>query len=560
MIKKVILFGDFHSKDYDDWWAYGQTFFKTSSLLRIAYYLRSRGVTVKQVHHCTRFSRNEIDHMIDTFSAGDPVVICISSSFMNNQNRLDYGFHTDTTTRDIKDVGDFWGKKTFKFLLNLGAVAKKYKFPVLMGGFDIAKYRFTSPADNRAWGLDALNTFIDYYIMGNNPGVILEFCKNQKLDFESIPGKIKNAKLVYTTPVTDFRDFGFMVSPEDNLRWGEALTSEIAAGCVFSCSFCTYSALGKKKDEYHRTYESVKNEFLNNYNNFGVRTYMLVDNIINDNEEKMNYLIRFREETGINLRWAAYARLDTIKTKRQAQMFKDAGCIGLVFGIESLKKEVGPYLGKITDKEKIVRNLYIIREALGDSAILSGSFISGAPTETKEELNQTYEWLKSDEGRYLLDHWIFTPMFLEEGINERTEINKARNNPYKDYIRTRPGSGRADDWISPWGTYEEFLGLAIRYSKENNVSTTEEDWLETQRGVFAIPYMNNVLDGDIEEYVRSIRAGEKIHYERKEEFKEKNQNYLEEYKKRSLGNYYSSFEPEINVTNPLTIVGEILQK
>ena len=53
----------------------------------------------------------------------------------------------------------------------------------------------------------------------------------------------------------------------------------------------------------------------------------------------MNYLVRFREETGINLRWAAYARLDTIRTKRQAQLFKDAGCIGLVFGIESFKKE-----------------------------------------------------------------------------------------------------------------------------------------------------------------------------------------------------------------------------
>lgn len=560
MINKVIIFGDFHSKDYDNWWASDQTFFKNAALLRMSYYLRQRGIKVKQVHHCTKFNREEIDYMIETFSAGEPVTICISSSFLTNQNRLDYGFDTTTTTRDINDVGDFWGKKSFKFLLNLGAVAKKYKFPVLMGGFDIAKHKFKNDENNRAWGLDALSTFIDYYIIGDHPGSILQFCKEGKLDFESVSGKIKDSKLVYTRPVTDFRDFGFMVSPEDNLKWGEALTSEIAAGCVFSCSFCTYSALGKKKDEYHRTYESVKNEFLNNYKNFGVRTYMLVDNIMNDNEEKMNYLIRFREETGINLRWAAYARLDTIKTKRQAQLFKDSGCIGLVFGIESLKKEVGPYLGKITDKEKIIKNLHIIREVLGDSAILSGSFISGAPTETKEELQQTYEWLRSDEGRYLLDHWIFTPMFLEDGINERSEINKSRNNPYRDYIRTKPGSGRADDWISPWGTYEEFLALAIKFSKENNVSTTEEDWLETQRGVFAIPYMNNVLDGDVEEYIRSVRAGEKIHVDRKEEFKYKNKTYLEDYRKKSLGNYYGAFEEDKFVTNPLTIVGEILQK
>jgi radical SAM superfamily enzyme YgiQ (UPF0313 family) len=542
MIKKVIIFGDFHSKDYDDWWACNQTFFKTSSLLRISYYLRQRGITVKQVHHCTRFNKAELTHMIETFSAGDPVVVCISSSFMNNQNRLDYGFHAETTTRDITDIGDFWGKESFQFLLNLGMVAKKNKFPLLMGGFDLAKYRFLSPADNRAWGLDALSMYIDYYIIGNNPGVILQFCKEQTLPCEIVKGKISNAKIVYTNPVTDFSDFGFMVSPEDNIRWGESLTSEIAAGCVFSCSFCTYSALGKKKHEFHRTYESVKKEFLNNYNNFGIRTYMLVDNIMNDNEEKMNYLIRFREETGINLRWSAYARLDTIRTKQQAQMFKDSGCIGLVFGIESFKKEVGPYIGKMTDKEKLIENLYLIRETLGDSAILSGSFIAGAPTETKEELHQTYEWLKSEQGRYLLDHWIFTPFFIAEGIDEYTEINKSRNKPFRDYVRTKPGSGRADDWISPWGTYEEFLALAIRYSKENNVSGTEQDWLETQRGVFAIPYMNNVLDGDVEEYIRSVRAGEKIHYVRKEEFKIKNEAYIEEYKKRTMGNYYGAFE------------------
>ena len=48
-IKKIILFGDFAGKDFDDFWHRDYLYIKTSALLRLSYMLRKKGYIVKQV-------------------------------------------------------------------------------------------------------------------------------------------------------------------------------------------------------------------------------------------------------------------------------------------------------------------------------------------------------------------------------------------------------------------------------------------------------------------------------------------------------------------------------
>ena len=545
MIKKIILFGDFASRDFDDFWNKNNSvFLKTSALLRLGYALNKEGFDVKQVHHCTSFNRAELDHILETFSQDEKVLICISSSFLSSVNRLDYGLHADESTRPVHSVGGFWGEQSFEFLKNIGILSKKYKFPVLMGGFDIHSYKFANQHDVRAWGIEVLDLFVDYFIVGHSHNVIVKYAKGEQLKHYTIeykPGK--KAKIVNAGPITDWDDHAFTPSPGTHIMPGEALITQIAGGCIFSCSFCTYQGLGKKPHEFCRTYESIKNEIVYNWENSRSNVYMIVDNMINDDWKKLEYLARIRDETGIDVRWGAYARLDTIRTKEQAKMFRDAGVAGVIFGIESLKKEVGPYIGKMTDGERIKELLYQFREAVGETCITSGSFISGAPTETKEELRQTFDWLNSKEGTHLLDHYIFTPLFVEPGINERTEINKKRLDPWRDYkfsedpeIRLR-GTG----WVSPWGTYEEFLQLAIEYSSVNNKTITVQEAMSARRGPFAIPILGNIMEGGAEEYIRACRERKPIHYTHRDLFKKNTKKLFEENKRKVLGNYYGAF-------------------
>ena len=88
MIKKIILFGDFSSRDWDNFWNNNHTYLKTSSLLRLGNALYKEGFDVKQVHHCSMFNRDELAHILETFSQGEKVLICISSSFLSSVNKI----------------------------------------------------------------------------------------------------------------------------------------------------------------------------------------------------------------------------------------------------------------------------------------------------------------------------------------------------------------------------------------------------------------------------------------------------------------------------------------
>jgi radical SAM superfamily enzyme YgiQ (UPF0313 family) len=539
MINKILLFGDFSSKDFDDFWSRTYLYYKNSSLLRLGNALYKEGFSVKQVHHCTSFTRDELDHIFKTFGSNEKVLVCISSSFLSSVNRMDYRFHADEDkgSIDVRTLGGFWGNKAFEFIKNIAILCKKYNYPALVGGFDIRHYKFITKEDWFSWGIDVFNTFVSYFVMGYSHTVISDFCRGKNINHTNIACKNgKTVKVVYTESVKDWEDYAFTPTPDTYIAEGESLISQLSGGCIFSCSFCTYEGLGKKPDDYMRTYDSLKNEIVHNWNNYKTRTYMFVDNMINDNWKKMEYLVRIREETGIDVRWGAYARLDTITNKSRAQLFKDSGASGIIFGIESMKKDVGQYIGKMTDGEKIKDMLHMFRDSVGDSCLVSGSFIAGAPTESKEELKSTYEWLNSQEGNHLLDHYIFTPLFIEPGINIRTEINKKRNDPFRDYqlssipkIRNR-GTG----WTSPWGTYDEFLDLAIEYSNLNNKSLSLEEASVARRGIFAMPIISNLLENGINDYVRLSRNREPFHMKNKKIFREKTTELIEEYKKMTL--------------------------
>jgi hypothetical protein len=56
MIKKIILFGDFKIGE--------SKALKTASVMRLTYSLRTKGYDVKQIHHCTNFTSDELKQIL----------------------------------------------------------------------------------------------------------------------------------------------------------------------------------------------------------------------------------------------------------------------------------------------------------------------------------------------------------------------------------------------------------------------------------------------------------------------------------------------------------------
>jgi len=518
MIKKIIVFGDYCGKGLEDFDKVDYLFFKSAAVLRISYFLRKQGFEVKQIHHCTSFDHNELNQIIENFSQGQKVAVCVSSSFLAGAVRSAVGENSANKNVD----GEFWGKPAFSFLLNLGLITQQKKFPVFFGGFEIIKNIFQSNMLRKFWGIDVLDKFVSYYVEGNDANVIAEYCKGIEPKYELIKG----SKLITTSEIFDFTDCASTVLPEDNILEKECLITEIAAGCIFSCSFCNYAALGKKKNEYVRTYESLKKEIISNYENFGTTLYMLSDNILNDHTEKLKYLIRIREETKINLRWIGYARLDIIQTQEHAKLIKDSGAAAIIFGIESMTKSVGPTIGKMTDKDRIINCLKLFREVVGDEVVVSASLISGAPTETIDSIMATKDWLLGKEGQNYVDHFRFIPFVIKQGLDDRNEINRSRNNPFKDYkFNLRSDEIKGTNWISPWGKFQDFYDFAI----EANTKAIIE-----KNGLFFLPVIYNLSNYSIETIIKKIRNKEKLFDASL--YSKVNGNHIRNYKKLALMN------------------------
>jgi len=476
MIQKIIIFGDFKA---------GRSVpLKSAAVMRLSYLLRQKGYTVKQVHHCTTFSPNELKQIISNFSQGDKVCVCVSTSFMSAVDRK----NKILLQKDV--MGSAWGSKTFDFLLAIGALCEEFGLPYLLGGWEIVPEKFMR--ENTIWDFDKLAPNVTYFVRGRDIDIIEDVCHDRDVKFELFG---KNRRLATTNDVLDFTDCSSSPLPEDHIVEGESLVTEVAAGCIFSCSFCNYAVLGKKKNEYTRTYESFEREIVENYQKFKTELYTLTDNIVNDTPEKIRYLIDVREKTGIDFKWVGYARLDTIQTKEQAILLKESGMVGAAFGIESLHTPTGRYIGKLTDKARLVKSLDLLRSVVQDDAILSGLFIAGLPEETTEHVMQTVEWLDSLDGRYLLDAYSYAPLIIHPDNENKNDINKARNNPFKDYVVI----DRFKDWTSPWSTSKEMKKLTrmIAIKKMNR-----------KGGAFTLPYMVNA-GYELKNLIRDIRESGK---------------------------------------------------
>lgn len=425
MRKRVLLFSNFYGG-----------FLKNASSMRLGNELRKDGFEVKQIHHFVNFTNDELRLIIKDFCENNEAIVCISTSFLSQEEE-----------RNLNE-NPSWGKSetgadVFSKILFVCLTAKlEFKAKVMIGGWIIDPMKFLDSNRKSHWKMGNLEKYVDYFVDGMGASAIKKLAEGKEQ-------KVIVGNLVSSDPILDFSDVSTSPTKDDYINPKEALYFEIASGCIFSCHFCNFGSLGKKKHEYMRSYDSLKNEIVSNYENFGTRMYHVTDNIVNDYQEKLKMLIRIRNETGIDLKWTGYVRLDTIKTKDQADLLLESGMIGALMGIESLYPSVGRYIGKMTDKERLVEILHMCRESWKENVIVSGTFIAGLPTETLESLVDTFNFLTSEEGYYLLDTFRFNKFHVTKSFDDKNEINKARNSPFKDYVITS-GSYYGSDWTSPW--------------------------------------------------------------------------------------------------------------
>jgi len=173
----------------------------------------------------------------------------------------------------------------------------------------------------------------------------------------------------------------------DYIRPEEWIAIETSRGCIFKCDFCSYPLNGKKSNEYIKYKNVLHREFLSNYEQYGIRHYIVSDDTFNDNLDKLRMMAEISQSLPFDLKLSCYIRIDLVRAHpEQYQLFKDIGLVGAFFGIESLNHASLKSIGKGLHPDKLIQELYTFRDQLPDCGTM-GSFIAGLPYETKQSLD-----------------------------------------------------------------------------------------------------------------------------------------------------------------------------
>jgi hypothetical protein len=214
----------------------------------------------------------------------------------------------------------------------------------------------------------------------------------------------------------------------DIIDKGDTLPIEISRGCIFKCKFCAFSLNGKKKGDWVKHTNVLKEEFQRNYEMHGVTSYVFADDTYNDSLDKIKSLYDdVYSKLNFKIEFTTYLRLDLmVRYPESAAILRDSGLKSAMFGVETIHPLSAKAIGKGLDPKQQFEFIKHLKQNEFSDIILHSGFIAGLPFDTKESLDELEEFIFSDEN--YLDYCVFSPL----GIVPMTAGN-LQSNDYSEF-------------------------------------------------------------------------------------------------------------------------------
>ena len=333
---------------------------------RVATLLRKHNIETEVIDFLYEYQPEEIISILDLYNPNDLKLVGFSASLTE--------YHDYKTTLIIDHI--------------------KIKFPstkIIVGGTN-GFFKGISKADLYLEGFveNAINDLVNFIL--DRP--------------HSFPIEIFNSKNVVNCtkhyPLTDTANLETIYTPSDFISPHETLVIEFSRGCIFKCKFCDFPLIGKNKNDYLRSEESLYNEFLRNYTEHKVTRYIIADDTFNDNELKIDQLVNVANRLPFKLELMGFVRPDLMHSRKNSlDKMVGAGFKAMHFGIESFNPEASKSIGKAFNGTKLKDYLKEIKNK-HPGLFLHGSFIVGLPYEDGESFSQGISWCNDS---MLLDSW-----------------------------------------------------------------------------------------------------------------------------------------------------------
>jgi len=265
--------------------------------------------------------------------------------------------------------------------------------------------------------------FFDYYILEGG-GVLSAFqliCTlNKDRCLKSVgrlvylcKGKVIENKQKYK-PILIKPDFKGL--PLDLYRWNTSknqkgksqeglliLPFRFIYGCCYNCAFCMNSSPKNFFALPPKTVALYLKELSEEYN---TKYFFFLNSLINPSKRYMNKFCDAIINLNIDILWTASARASDLD-KKTIQKMRKAGCIRLVFGVESASQRLLDYSEKNLN---ILISKRIIKQCSDAGIWVITNFIAGLPSETDKDIKTTMNFIS--ENKDFIDQVSVAPFWL----------------------------------------------------------------------------------------------------------------------------------------------------
>ncbi|TEU14246.1 MAG: B12-binding domain-containing radical SAM protein [Hadesarchaea archaeon] len=174
---------------------------------------------------------------------------------------------------------------------------------------------------------------------------------------------------------------------------GKFTTVLTSRGCPYNCRYCACSAFSQRKVRF-RSPEAVVAE-MEQLQGEGYEEVGFVDDDLLLDRHRMEKICDLLRKKGIKLNLWAEGRVDQA-SREVLRKFARVGCKTIYFGVESGSQKVLDYYGKNISPELSRKAMLNSKEAGIGNVI--GSFIVGAPIETREDIRRTFDFALNLKG------------------------------------------------------------------------------------------------------------------------------------------------------------------
>lgn len=292
-------------------------------------------------------------------------------------------------------VGGYWQyQKLLEISETINSSRHRKDFLYLLGGHGpMASPKYfleKSGADICGIG-EGENTILDilnYYEFGGNLISIggIAYFDNETFIQTKPCKQIKNLDTIPYPAWDLFPVNHYVMSPFPRMRHTDRTFPVITSrGCPYNCVFCQHGFSGYRT----RSVDNVLNEIQELHDKYNITYIAFYDELLMSSTRRVEEICGGLNKLDLNLLWCCDGRLN-FASKKNLETMKDAGCVFINYGIESLDETVL----KNINKHLTIQQIYNGIENTIDAGISPGlNFIWGNPGDNRDTLWKSVKFI-----------------------------------------------------------------------------------------------------------------------------------------------------------------------